>query len=385
MGDKIDKKNYIGFFTLFTLGDLIGFDNNYKLRYSSSSDSRILIELISKFINDGGILNLDVKNLSISSVSLMHNLFINFIEKIDITSNSDKKLNSEQTILIKKQMYEFAKKHFIINEDQYEKDKYIGITKYNFTSFILEKMLELKDTTVEFKDDKYNKNLNDNNCVSRTMCIGLKYWKQTDLDKLIELSIRTGQFTHSSPSSYLGGLVVAYFVSLAIRKVDPKEWMKLAIELIKSKKIKSYLNLDDEDIYFNYKDFEYSLNNYYNNKFKNGVINNIESNSNLFYKIDFYSNIVVSLRNIEFNKQAGFNSASTIIIAYDALLDCGGNYEKIIFYAGLTNIYAAHSMACASGLFSLVYGYGDIPENLLNFNNKTKLEKLGKDWAELYY
>ena len=381
MSDKIDKKNYIGFFTLFTLGDLIGFDNNYKLNFSSSLDARILIELISKFIKDGGILNLDVNVLSISSVSLIHNLFINFVEKVDI----DKTLNSTQSILIKKQMYDFAKKHFIINEDTSEKDKYNGLTKYNFTPLILEKMLELKNTDVEFKDNKYNKNLNDNNCVTRTMCIGLKYWKSTDLDKLIELSIRTGQFTHSSPSSYLGGLVIAYFVSLAIRKVNPKEWMKLAIELIKSKKIKSYLNLDDEDIYFNYKDFEYSLNNYYNNKFKNGVINDIESNSNLFYKLDFYNNFVVSLRKNEIMLQTGFNSASTIIIAYDSLLDCDGNYEKIIFYAGLTNVYAAHSMACASGLYCLVYGYGDIPEKLLNFNNQPKLEKLGKEWAELYY
>lgn len=59
----------------------------------------------------------------------------------------------------------------------------------------------------------------------RSACIGLVY--KSDIQKLVEVSIESGRITHHNPLGYLGGVVSAYFTSLAIRGEDPNNWINL--------------------------------------------------------------------------------------------------------------------------------------------------------------
>ena len=53
-----------------------------------------------------------------------------------------------------------------------------------------------------------------------------------------------------------------------------------------------------------------------------------------------------------------------MIMAYDALLDCNGNWEKLIVYAILHIGDSDTIGAVAGGLYGAVYGFGDVPENM---------------------
>ena len=74
-----------------------------------------------------------------------------------------------------------------------------------------------------------------------------------------------------------------------------------------------------------------------------------------------------------------------VIIAYDALLDCDGIWEKIIFYAILNPSDSSVVGAIAGGLFGAVYGIGDVPKNMIEkveeYNN---LEKIGKSYYKKF-
>ena len=87
----------------------------------------------------------------------------------------------------------------------------------------------------------------------RTFPIGLRYYKDEDIDKLIDISIISSKLTHNSPIGFLGGLSSAYFVKLAINKIDIKKWPYLLIELFESEKIKKYIDINNDEMYFDYR------------------------------------------------------------------------------------------------------------------------------------
>jgi len=50
----------------------------------------------------------------------------------------------------------------------------------------------------------------------RSACIGLAYHDEQSVDQLIEVAIESARMSHHHPIGYLGSMVSAYFVSLAI-------------------------------------------------------------------------------------------------------------------------------------------------------------------------
>ena len=57
--------------------------------------------------------------------------------------------------------------------------------------------------------------------------IGLIYYKETDLEKLIENSIIASRVTHNYTLGFLGGLVTALFTSFAIETYQYGNGLKI--------------------------------------------------------------------------------------------------------------------------------------------------------------
>ena len=80
-----------------------------------------------------------------------------------------------------------------------------------------------------------------NGAAMRTSIIGLIYYKEKDIDLLIENSILAGRVTHNYSLGYLGGLVTALFTSYAIRNIPVWEWSKNLIKLYENGNIDNYM------------------------------------------------------------------------------------------------------------------------------------------------
>jgi ADP-ribosylglycohydrolase len=73
-------------------------------------------------------------------------------------------------------------------------------------------------------------------------------------------------------------------------------------------------------------------------------------------------------------------------MAYDALLDCDGKWEKIIFYAILNPSDSSTVGSMAGALFGAYYGFGDVPIKMYDYIEEgDQLVKLGKDMYKKFY
>ncbi len=72
--------------------------------------------------------------------------------------------------------------------------------------------LNIMSETHDMRNEKYNPSSGGNRVAMRSLCIGLAFHKKQDLNKLIEISITLGKLTHTSPTGFLAGFTVAFFL-----------------------------------------------------------------------------------------------------------------------------------------------------------------------------
>ena len=74
-----------------------------------------------------------------------------------------------------------------------------------------------------------------------------------------------------------------------------------------------------------------------------------------------------------------------MIMAYDALIDCDGLWEKLVFYSMLHPGDSDTVGAIAGGLYGIVYGFGDVPEKMMCcVEKKSLLIELGKSFYNMF-
>jgi len=383
MKDMKDKKdNYIALFLLHALGDTLGYNNtlwefnlidDVNMIMSKERILKSTLEIISDFIYKGGISAIDLKGWNVSDDTLFNFDIANFI--LNVTFDKNNKVNENHIIELKKNMKSTVKKQIKLDIER------------GFGKMSIDAIFSWTDK-IDERHKEYNKFSGGNGCAMRTLSIGLRFYKDEDLDKLIECSITSSKITHNSPIGYLSGLCTAFFVKLAINKVNIYEWVFLLIELLESKKIRQYINIDNNDIYDDYRNtiriWKKYVEMFFSNK-KEPL--NLKTSINLLARIKTMIELDESIGLESVNKaSAGNNGPSSVIMAYNGLIDCQGNWEKLVYYTMLHGGDSDTVGAIAGGLYGILYGYGNVPMRLLeNIEMKDNLIEIGEKFYDNFF
>lgn len=361
------ETNYIATFVLHSLGDTIGFKNgDWEFNYNKQTTLDTINEYIFEFIDLGGINGIDIKDWKISDDTLYHIAIAKSLLKYK------NKFNKKFSILIKENLVEMHNKMVV------EKKK--GILRYPGKTTI--KYIEKFTEDIDARDLPYDKMTGGNGCAMRNLCIGLGFYKSSDIDKLIEFSILSSKLTHNSPLGFLAGFSAAFFVSLAIQQVNVDEWIFKMIDVVESDKIKKYIgtSIEENMDYMNYIRY---WKKYIDTRFVDKKPIKTRSTSNMIFRIKYYYQNFVMDSHAEYIGGSGF---CALIMAYDALLDCDGKWEKLVFYSMLHPGDSDTVGSIAGGLYGALYGFGDVPNNLLCcIEEKNTTTELGKKFYKKYY
>jgi ADP-ribosylarginine hydrolase len=363
---------------LHSLGDTIGFKNgDWEFNYHDLDKITSLDyvnELIYEFIALGGVNGIDLKNWKCSDDTFFHiaigKSLLNYKKKDGIDEkliNFTKDNMADEAERIWKESHG---KYTDNNGTKIHIDRYIGLTTSNSIAKFSDKM--------DARYLPYDDNAGGNGAAMRTPIIGVCLRGDNNRDELIDYSIITSRTTHNNSFGYLAGFNAALFTALAVENVSIKKWPYILIEYLKSDKLKSYLSLKNTDQIYDHTMYIRYWKKYIDTKFdthREPIIS--RANTNPMHRIRYY--------NDNFHKdtssiQIGSSGFLCMIMAYDALLDCDGCWEKLIVYAILHNGDSDTIGAVAGALYGGVYGFGDVPEKMLkNIERKQELEELSLD------
>lgn len=360
------EDRYICTFLLHALGDTIGYKNSdWEFNYNKETSLDTVVEYIFEFIDLGGINGIDLKEWIISDDTLYHiaiaKSLLKYEGKID-----------EAFVLV-------VKDNLIAMHNKMVQEERSGINRHpgKATNKYIEKFTETQDG----RHYKYDPMTGGNGAAMRTLCIGLAFHKEEQIDELISVSIETSKMTHNSPHGYLAGLTAAYFTSLAIRNVKIESWPYLLIDLLESDKVRK-MNIDNSKVNIDYIDYIRHWKRYVDTRFIDNKPIKSRATRNMMLRIRYYYLNFVKDTLADFIGGSGF---CAMIMAYDALLDCDGKWEKLVFYSILHPGDSDTVGAIAGGLYGAIYGFGDVPEKMLCcIEKKDKLIELGNTFYKKF-
>jgi ADP-ribosylarginine hydrolase len=250
--------------------------------------------------------------------------------------------------------------------------------KYRFMGITTQKYIEYFDRNQDGRTLPYDSMAGGSGGSMRTPCIGLIYFGEHNRDKLYEVAIESSRLTHNSPIGYLGGLVSALFTAYAIEGIDLFEWPFLLLKLLESDTIKKYIRKKyEDDEKKDYDDFVRYWKLYVETKFVNKQPVRTKSQYNLIFRTRYhYDNFTQGTRG-RFIGDSGFSS---VIMAYDSLIDSNSCWETLIVYSALHSGDGDTVASIACAWFGALYGFKNIPDsNLKYLELKNELFNVGKN------
>jgi ADP-ribosylglycohydrolase len=356
-------EKYTATMALHALGDMMGFINGkWKAKYTIPFDSYkrkmvhfnsdLIIELISDFIFNGGITDIKINELSISEKTFYHIIIANTL----ITDESD---NIDDLV-------ENIKKNLFFT--------FTNAVKKIYKNLHLEIDKEYK---LMIKPEQASQIRNTNGAAARNLCIGLYYNGKKNREKLIKLSILSSKITHNSPISYLSGFTTALFTAYAIENVQIEKWPFKLVKLLESEYIKNYIEQKNEDDMYDYLLYIKYWKTFIETRFKNKKILNLPIFYHLYTRLSYFNEHFLSPQNSDYLGETGI---SAVIMAYDAVISCNKNWERLVYYS-ILHIGDANAIgAIAGGLYGALYGFDNVPKYLIddNLRNKYNLFYLGE-------
>ena len=243
------------------------------------------------------------------------------------------------------------KEHYFtkINEIIYENIKNKEIDKEKIDKDIKKKISEYKtsDITIDIMNLNGLKIMDNNG--NKSKYYSLLYMaipfalKINDKKKLIKELVDFIKKYTNDDFHILSVLSIGLFIHYAIMEIDINKWIKNLINDIDNEKYIEYIN-------------EYYENNFRNNEF-------IERKSHEFIAVrndDFFKTYC----NKE-NKILTQNPEEQVLLIYDTIVKCKGNWEQLILY-GMTNYNENISISLILGLlYEIIFSYSKINKNLL--------------------
>jgi ADP-ribosylarginine hydrolase len=381
MNNKFD--HFFASIYLAAVGDKIGFGNgNREKNYSSvvtvdnNPNYSVIGEglstlMIFRFIAEGGIVGLDLENLKISDDTIMHldtikGFINNYSDRNDLYNNITKLyVDSFQDI-------PYMRDVLLAGRQTLEAIKNIN-------------------SGVNWRNFSYSKLAGGSGGPMRTMCVGLCFYQNNNLLKLIESSIMITSITHPNCTAFIGSIASALFTSYALKDMNPETWIFELIRLLESDTIDNIIEKVKSSYIENFKedkkDFLHKLLTYVETSFEDYNYIITETNIRAIYP---WKRMVYYYDNFATNKKVinpGAGADDVIIIAYDCLLMSKLNYEKLI-YTSMIHIGDSDTIgSIASAWYGALYGFKNVPINLINKDDMhyNLIEKMSTEIHEKYY